>query len=249
MKVVIIEDELLSSRRLQRMLSDYNYEILANLVSVKSTIKWFKENKHPDILFLDVHLSDGLCFEIFKHVEIKSVIVFTTAFSEYSIKAFDYNSVSYLLKPINKEQLKKAIKKATVFSKNESELLVLKEAVQEYNISVFKNKFAVKLGKKIKLIDVDAVECFFSSNNITYLRSNEFNYILNSALIDLESELNPAVFFQISRKFIVNINAIKNIVSYSNSRLRLVLSSYNECEIIVSRERVKDFKKWIDGGA
>lgn len=246
MKVVIIEDELPSSRRLERMLSDYNYEILASLISVKSTIKWFKEHKHPDILFLDIHLSDGLCFEIFKHIEIKSVIVFTTAFSEYSIKAFDYNSVSYLLKPINREQLEKAIKKATVFNKNESELLVLKEAVQEYNISLFKNKFAVKLGKKIKLINVDDIECFFSSNNMTYLRSNEFNYILNSALIDLERELNPTIFFQISRKFIVNINAIKTIVSYSNSRLKLILKSYNESKIIVSRERVKDFKKWIN---
>ncbi|MDO5969381.1 LytTR family DNA-binding domain-containing protein [Flavivirga aquimarina] len=248
MKVVIIEDELLSSRRLERMLSDYNYEILASLVSVKSSIKWFKEHKHPDILFLDIQLSDGLCFEIFKHIEIKSVIVFTTAFSQYSIKAFDYNSVSYLLKPINKESLKKAIKKATVFNKNENELLALKEAVQEYNIPVFKNKFVVKLGKKIKLISTDNIECFFSSNNITYLRSNDFNYILNSALIDLENELNPAVFFQISRKFIVNMHAIKNIISYSNSRLRLVLNSYNESEIIVSRERVKDFKKWINGG-
>ena len=249
MKVVIIEDELMSSRRLERMLSDYDFEILASLVSVKSTIKWFKEHEHPDLLFLDIHLSDGLCFEIFKHVEIKSVIVFITAFSEYSIKAFDYNSVSYLLKPINKEQLEKAIKKASIFNKNESELLVLKEAVQEYNISVFKNKFAVKLGKKIKLIDVDNIECFFSSSNMTYLRSNEFNYILNPALIDLESELNPAVFFQISRKFIVNINAIKTITSFSNSRLKLILNSYNEYEVIVSRERVKGFKKWIDGGA
>lgn len=245
MKVVIIEDELLSSRRLERMLSDYNYEILASLVSVKSAIKWFKEHKHPDILFLDIHLADGLCFEIFTQVEVKSVIVFTTAFSEYSIKAFDYKSVSYLLKPINKAQLKNAIKKATVFSQNESELLALKEIVQEHNISVFKNKFAVKLGKKIKLIEANAIECFFSSNNVTYLRSNEFNYILNSALINLESELNPAMFFQINRKFIINIHAIKNISSYYNSRLKLELHSYEGAEIIVSRERVKDFKKWI----
>jgi len=245
MKVVIVEDELLSSRRLERMLHAYNYEIVTSLVSVKSAIKWFKENNHPDILFLDIHLSDGLCFEIFKCVEIKSVIVFTTAFSEYSIQAFDYNSVSYLLKPINKEQLEKAIKKATIFNKNESELLALKAAIQDYNISIFKNKFAVKLGKKIKLITVDHIECFFSSNNTTYLHSNEFNYILDSALIVLESELDPAIFFKVNRKFIIHINAIKNIISYSNSRLKLELCSYNESEVIVSRERVKDFKKWI----
>ena len=245
MKAVIIEDELLSSRRLERMLSDYNYEISASLVSVKSAIKWFKKHKHPDILFLDIHLADGLCFEIFTQVEIKSVIVFTTAFSEYSIKAFDYKSVSYLLKPIKREQLKNAIKKATVFSKNESELLALKELVQEHNISVYKNRFAVKLGNKIKLIEANSIECFFSSNNITYLRSNQFNYILNSALMNLESELNPAMFFQINRKFIVNMAAIKNIISYSNSRLKLELNTYTESEIIVSRERVKGFKKWI----
>ncbi|WNH14119.1 LytR/AlgR family response regulator transcription factor [Thalassobellus suaedae] len=245
MKTVIIEDELPSSRKLQRMLEDFNYEVLACLFSVKSAIKWFETYDHPDVLFVDIHLSDGLSFEIFKHVEIKSFIVFTTAYSEYSIKAFDYNSISYLLKPINKIQLEKAIQKATTISQNKIKLLALKEAVEENNVALYKNRFAVRIGKKLKLIETNDIECFFSSNGITYLRSNEFNYIINTALINLEGELNPSVFFQISRKCIININAIKNIVSYSNSRLKLELNSYQESEIIVSRERVKDFKKWI----
>ncbi len=246
MTVIIIEDELPSSRRLERMLSDFNYDIVTTLVSVKSAIKWLKTHPHPDILFLDIQLSDGLCFEIFKAVDVKSAIVFTTAFSEYSIKAFDYNSISYLLKPIQKTQLQKAIEKANRFYKNEKELSILKKAIENHRLSVFKNKFAVKVGKRIKLVSVDGIECFFSLDNATYLRTNTFNYIVDSSLTMLDGELNPSLFFQTSRKFIVNINAIKDIISLPNSRLRLILQSYTEFEVIVSRDRVKAFKEWID---
>jgi len=168
MKVVIIEDELASSRRLQRMLTTFNYEIVASLVSVKSAVKWFQNNAQPDVLFLDIHLADGLCFEIFKHVKITSPIVFTTAFSEYSIKAFDYNSVSYLIKPINKEQLEKAIKKANTFYKNEKELIELKEVIENENLQVYKTEFAVRIGKRIKVIKTESIDCFYSEDNASY---------------------------------------------------------------------------------
>ncbi len=245
MTVIIIEDELPSCRRLERMLSDFNYDIVTTLVSVKSAIKWFKTQPHPDILFLDIQLSDGLCFEIFKTVNVESVIVFTTAFSEYSIKAFDYNSISYLLKPIQKTQLQKAIQKANRFYNNEKELSILKKAIEDHRLSLFKNKFAVKVGKRIKLVPVDDIECFFSSNNATHLRANAINYIVDSSLMMLYGELNPSLFFQTSRKFIVNINAIEDILSLPNSRLKLILRSYGESEVVVSRERVKAFKEWI----
>ncbi len=246
MRVVIIEDELPSSRKLERMLSDFNYEITTTLVSVKSAIKWFKTQPHPDLLFLDIQLSDGLCFEIFSAVDIKSPIVFTTAFSEYSIKAFDYNSISYLLKPIQKPQLKKAIEKAKTFHDNEKELFALKAALENQKIASYKTKFAVKVGKKIKLIHTEAIECFFSLDNATYLRTDTSSYIINSALTLLEEELNPDVFFQVNRKFIINMTAIKNIVSYTNNRLKVTLNNYSELDIIVSRERTKAFKEWLD---
>ncbi len=246
MKVVIIEDELASSRRLERMLSEYDYEIIVSLVSVKSAIIWFQNNSPPDILFLDIHLSDGLCFEIFKHVEINSVIIFTTAFSEYSIKAFDYKSISYLLKPINKEQLEKALKKAKTFYKSENKFLELQGLIECYNLSQFKTKFTVRIGKKIKIIEAKNILCFFSLNNHTYLRTQGFNYILGLSLLELVNKLNPALFFRVNRKLIIKRNAIKSIVSYSNSRLKINLSSFDEFEIIVSRERVKDFKIWLN---
>ncbi|MDG1714368.1 LytTR family DNA-binding domain-containing protein [Lacinutrix sp.] len=212
MKVVIIEDELASSRRLQRMLTTFNYEIVASLVSVKSAVKWFQNNAHPDVLFLDIHLADGLCFEIFKHVKITSPIVFTTAFSEYSIKAFDYNSVSYLLKPINKERLEKAIKKANTFYKNEKELIELKEVIENENLRVYKTEFAVRIGKRIKIIKTESIDCFYSEDNASYLKSSNSNYIINEALSGLETKLNPKQFFKVNRKFIVNREAIETVV-------------------------------------
>ena len=221
MKVVIIEDELASSRRLQRMLTTFNYEIVASLVSVKSAVKWFQNNAHPDVLFLDIHLADGLCFEIFKHVKITSPIVFTTAFSEYSIKAFDYNSVSYLLKPINKERLEKAIKKANTFYKNEKELIELKEVIENENLRVYKTEFAVRIGKRIKIIKTESIDCFYSEDNASYLKSSNSNYIINEALSGLETKLNPKQFFKVNRKFIVNREAIETVVFFTNSRLKL----------------------------
>lgn len=212
MKVVIIEDELASSRRLQRMLTTFNYEIVASLVSVKSAVKWFQNNAHPDVLFLDIHLADGLCFEIFKHVKITSPIVFTTAFSEYSIKAFDYNSVSYLLKPINKERLEKAIKKANTFYKNEKELIELKEVIENENLRVYKTEFAVRIGKRIKIIKTESIDCFYSEDNASYLKSSNSNYIINEALSGLETKLNPKQFFKVNRKFIVNREATETVV-------------------------------------
>ncbi|WP_055447190.1 LytR/AlgR family response regulator transcription factor [Lacinutrix mariniflava] len=245
MKVVIIEDELASSRRLQRMLNSFNYEVLASLVSVKSAVKWFKNNEHPDVLFLDIHLADGLCFEIFKQVKITSPIVFITAFSEYSIKAFDYNSVSYLLKPINKEELEKAITKANTFYKNEKELLALKTIIENENLQVYKTEFAVRIGKKIKIIKTKTIDCFYSEDNTTYLRSYNSNYILNDALSSLETKLNSNQFFKVNRKFIINKEAIENVIAHTNSRFKIELKNYNDTKIIVSRERSKDFKKWI----
>lgn len=246
MKVVIVEDELPSSRRLERILSEFNYEILAKLVSVNSTVDWLKKNEHPDILFLDVHLSDGLCFEIFDQVEIESLIIFTTAYDQYSIKAFDYNSISYLLKPINKDQILNAMEKATTFYDNKNEFLHLKKIIEENRLSVFKNRFVVKIGKKTKIIGTNDIECFFSVYSSTYLRSNSFDYPINSSLNDLENNLDPSIFFKVNRNFIVNINAVKGIGPYLNNRLKLQLITYNEQDIIVSREKAKNFKKWIN---
>ena len=246
MKAIIIEDELPSARRLERLLGSFEIEILTKLTSIKSAVSWFNNNAQPDIIFLDIQLSDGLCFEIFNQIKITSKIIFTTAFSNYSIKAFDYNSISYLLKPINELKLKVAIVKAFKMHQTEIDLLHFEKLIRNYNVEIYKDNFAVKIGSKIKIISTTDINCFYSSNNATFIRTKETNYIINDSLTSLELDLNPKMFFRVNRTFIVHINAIKDIVAYSNSRLKLVLHSYNETEIIVSRERVKDFKNWID---
>jgi DNA-binding LytR/AlgR family response regulator len=246
MKALIIEDELPSARRIERLLEVFDIEILDKLNSVKSTVTWFKKNKQPDLIFLDIQLSDGLCFEIFNQVNISSKIIFTTAFSNYSIKAFDYNSVSYLLKPINIEKLSEAIDKAKDVHQKDEDLEKFKLLISKYQTEIYKDSFTVKVGNKIKIIKTNEVICFYSFENATYLKMDTNNYIITDSLTSLEIDLNPKEFFRVSRTFIIKKTAIKEMIKYSNSRLKLILQSYKDTEIIVSRERVKDFKNWID---
>ena len=246
MTALIIEDELPSARKLERLLNGFDIQVLGNLTSIKESISWFRNNKQPDILFLDIQLADGLCFEIFETIDISSKIIFTTAFPKYSIKAFDFDGISYLLKPINEEKLRSAIKKAKQLHQKDKNYEQLRKALQEFETEIYKTSFAVKVGKKLKIIAADEIELFYSFENATFLKSNDGNYIINQSLTSLESDLNPKFFFRVNRTYIVHINSIKDIVAYTNSRLKLILDSYNESEIIVSRERVRDFKNWID---
>jgi len=251
MNVIIIEDEKPSARRLSRMLNAIQVEAKTLLHSVEESITWFQNNEHPDLIFLDIQLSDGLSFEIFEAIEIKSAIVFTTAYDEYALQAFKLNSIDYLLKPIDEDELSKAVtkykerlpeQKAVTLDFNDIKKLLINPIDREY-----KKRFSVKIGQHLKLINIDDVECFYSENKGTYLYTNEGrNYLLDTTLEHLENELEPQIFFRINRKFFVNINAIKDMVSYTNSRLQIKLKSYNEHEVIVARERVKDFKMWLE---
>ena len=250
MNIIIIEDEKPSARRLTRMLTSIGKEVVATLYSVEESIQWFQENEHPDLILLDIQLSDGLSFEIFEQIEVKSAIIFTTAYDEYALKAFKLNSIDYLLKPIDKDELENAIVK---FSSNQ----IIKESLkvdlnQIRKLLVnpleksYKERFTVKLGQHLKMIPIDEIECFYSENKGTYIATRSKRvFLIDSTLEEIDSDLDPLKFFRVSRKFYVNINAIKDIVAYTNSRLKLVLHSYSESEIIVSREKVKNFKKWI----
>lgn len=251
MNVIIIEDEKPSARRLQRMLNAIQVEAKTLLHSVEESITWFQNHEHPDLIFLDIQLSDGLSFEIFEAIEIKSAIIFTTAYDEYALQAFKLNSIDYLLKPIDEDELAKAVtkykerlpnQKAVTLDFNDIKKLLINPIDREY-----KKRFSVKVGQHLKLINIDDIECFYSENKGTYLYTNEGrNYLLDTTLEHLENELEPQLFFRINRKFFVNINAIKDMVSYTNSRLQIKLKSYNEHEVIVARERVKDFKMWLE---
>lgn len=251
MNVLIIEDEKPSARRLNRMLSSLGVEVNEMLHSVEEAVTWFKTHTHPDLIFLDIQLSDGLSFEIFDQVAVKSAIIFTTAFDEYALQAFKLNSVDYLLKPIDDEDLEKAVLKFKERTPQPQNVALNFEDIRKLLGATavereYKKRFTTKIGQHIKMISIDEIECFYSENKGTYVGTVDGrNYLLDTTLELLENDLEPETFFRVSRKFYVNINAIADIIAYTNSRLKIKLNKWDEQEIIVSRERVKDFKTWI----
>jgi two-component system, LytTR family, response regulator LytT len=254
MKTIIIEDEKPAARLLQRKLEKLNVRAEVMLNSVQEAIEWFSSNEHPDLIFLDIQLSDGLSFELFEKVEIKSAVIFTTAYDEYALRAFKLNSIDYLLKPIDEEELSVSISKfKTHFLKSKEEIFTsqidfekIKKMFQNSFDQNSKKRFTVKIGQHLKVISTDEIECFFSENKGTYIHTfDNRNYLIDSTLEVLEQELEAKDFYRISRKYIISIKAIKEIVVFSNSRLRVILPTFKEEEVIVSREKVSDFKNWI----
>jgi len=248
-KVIIIEDEKPAARRLQRMLSRLNIETETMLHSVAEAVNWFNSNDHPDLIFLDIQLSDGISFEIFEKVEINSAVIFTTAYDEYALKAFKLNSVDYLLKPIDEEELANAVAKFKEnYLKNSPQIdfNVFRKILETGSKPDYKTRFTIQVGQHLKIIPANEVCCFYSENKASYLTTTSGrNYPVDVSLENLEKELNPEKFFRINRKSIVNIDCIEDIISYTNSRLEIKVKAFNEFQLIVSRERVRDFKKWI----
>ncbi|MBP2282566.1 DNA-binding LytR/AlgR family response regulator [Flavobacterium sp. CG_23.5] len=255
MTTIIIEDEKPAARLLQRKLEKLNIEVGVMLHSVEESIEWFAKNEQPDLIFLDIQLSDGLSFEIFEHFvseqrAIKSAIIFTTAYDEYALRAFKLNSIDYLLKPIDEDDLEIAVSKFKARLPKQESLQLDFEQIKKMLSNPFdknyKKRFTVKIGQHLKVIATDEIECFFSENKGTYIHTfDNRNYLIETTLEFLEQELDPADFFRVSRKFIIPLKAIKEIVVYSNSRLKVILPSYKEDEVIVSREKVSDFRTWI----
>ncbi len=233
------------------MLNALGFETNTMLHSVEESIEWFQNNTQPDLIFLDIQLSDGLSFEIFETLQINSAVIFTTAYDEYALQAFKLNSIDYLLKPIDNDDLKTAVEKfkhrtpqkqSVTLDFNDIKRLLVNPIEREY-----KKRFSVKVGQHLKLINIDDIECIYSQNKGTYAHTKEGrDYLLDQTLDQLQDELQPYVFFRISRKFYININAIKDIISYTNSRLQIKLNNYSEQDVIVARERVKDFKNWLE---
>lgn len=251
MKVLIIEDEKPAARRMSRLLSKFDIAVMAMLHSVKESIAWFENNPSPDLIFLDIQLSDGLSFEIFDHIKVSSAIIFTTAYDEYALQAFKLNSIDYLLKPIDDLELEAAIAKYRDLKPDTQKLALDFDDIRKLLVNPvereYKSRFISRVGQYLKIISADEVICFYSENKGTYAATVEGrNYLLDTTLENLESELEPKIFFRVSRKFFININHIKDIISYSNSRLKIKLNHFNGQEIIVSRERVKDFKLWLE---
>lgn len=254
MKTIIIEDEKPAARLLQRKLEKLNVRVEVMLHSVQEAIEWFSKNEHPDLIFLDIQLSDGLSFELFEKIEIQSAVIFITAYDEYALRAFKLNSIDYLLKPIDEDELVVSISKFKAhFLKSKEEILTsqmdfekIKKIFQNSFEQDFKKRFTVKIGHHLKVISIDEIECFFSENKGTYIHTfNNRDYLLGSTMEQLETELDGNDFFRVSRKFIVPMKAIKEIQIFSNSRLKVILPSYKDDEVIVSREKVQEFKTWL----
>ncbi|RZK61930.1 MAG: response regulator transcription factor [Pedobacter sp.] len=250
MDVIIIEDEKPAARLLQRKLQKLDVEARVMLHSVEEAVAWFKANRHPDLIFLDIQLSDGLSFEIFDAIDIASAVIFTTAYDEYALRAFKLNSIDYLLKPIDEDELETAVAKYKTHNSKPQNLSVDFEEIRRMLVNpaekTYKKRFTIKMGQHLKMINIEDAECFYSENKGTYMHTlDNRDYLLDCTLEQLETELDPKDFYRVSRKFIISIKEIKDIVVYTNSRLKVVLPTYKEDEVIVSRERVSDFREWL----
>jgi len=250
MNVIIIEDEKPAARLLQRKLQKLDITAGTMLHSVEEAVQWFTVNEHPDLIFLDIQLSDGLSFEIFDKVNISSAIIFTTAYDEYALRAFKLNSIDYLLKPIDEDDLETAVNKFKERQPKVQPMALdfeqIKRMLTNPAEKAYKKRFTIKMGQHLKMINIEDAECFYSENKGTYIHTADGrDYLLENTLEQLETELDPKQFFRVSRKFIVHITAIKDIVVYTNSRLKVILPTYKDDEVIVSRERVNDFREWL----
>ena len=247
MKVIIIEDEPYAIEKLRLMLSKINAEIdiIAVGNSVSDAVKIINNNKDIDLAFYDIQLSEGISFSIFDKVDVQFPVIFTTAYDNHAIRAFKHNSIDYLLKPIRISDLQNAIDKYNTLWKptNSKDL---KEQLIDFKSDTYKNRFTVKVGEHIRIVKIENISCFYSFEKGTFIQTyDNRNYIIDYSLEDLSHKLDPNKFHRVNRKYIINIEAIKDIISYTNSRLKIKLKTSIQEDIIVSRERIKGFKDWI----
>lgn len=254
MKVLIVEDEPYAQNELKRLLvkSEFSIEVLDCLDSVEDTVSWLEQNIPPDLMFLDIQLSDGLSFEIFNHVEVKTPVIFTTAFDEYAIQAFKVNSVDYLLKPVKLEELTFALEKyLSIAQKDESRKSGLQleqiEKLLEIHKPKYKSRFLTKMGDRILYVEVKDIAYFRAEDNEVMLttKSNK-RYIVDYSLDQLMGFLDPEGFFRANRSYIISLNSIGKISKYFNSRLHLELDPATDDQVLISRVKVPEFMEWMD---
>ncbi|MER2999494.1 LytR/AlgR family response regulator transcription factor [Pontibacter populi] len=254
MRVLIIEDEELAARKLAMLVKRYDpvIEVVDILDSVKAAVAWFKECPAPDLVFLDIHLADGLSFEIFREIKLYTPIIFTTAYDEYALKAFELNSVDYLLKPVSPEDIARSLDKYKILhpEKRPNQLPAQMENLLRTMLQPqpqFKERFLVKVGQKILSLSVNDVAYFYSDERLVLIMTHDQQKLpVDYTLDELTELLDPNVFFRVSRQFIVKFEAIAAMYAYSNSRIKLSLHPIEPKEVIVSGEKAGTFKKWLD---
>jgi DNA-binding LytR/AlgR family response regulator len=253
MKILIVEDEPLAAAQLAAHISALrpNAEIMAVCDTVTSAVDWLRNNQVPDLSFFDIHLGDGLSFEIFDLIEFTSPVIFITAYDQYALQAFKVNSVDYLLKPIEREELAKSLAKFEKLSLPKVSGItpkILEEIVSSLKKKSFKERFLVKVGVHLKVLETKDILYFYSFDKASFAKSSDGkDYLLDQSLEVIEGLISTAHFFRINRKYIVALKSINEAVAYSNSPLKLKVSHAVDDDFLVAREKVKDFKKWLEG--
>ena len=248
MKALIIEDEDIASRRLKQLIEELapNCQILDQISSVESGHLWFENNELPDLIFLDIQLNDGYGFDIIDKLDKHPPIIFTTAYNEYAIRGFKYNGLDYLLKPIDKTELRKALEKYTETTQDRNNFSDI-ESIRHLFKKEYKKRFIVKVGNQFNSFKVEDIAYFMADEGVIFLYSNSGHKSPIEYTIDqLESILDPVQFFRINRKFMISVNCVAEIHTYYNSRLLLKIHPKQEEQVIVSRERTSNFKRWLD---
>ncbi len=244
MKYIILEDEMIAAQRLTRMVKELrpDYENVGIFESVEELAGHLLTEGQPDILFLDIQVADGNSFELFNIMEVKSKVIFTTAYSEYAVNAFRHNAIDYLMKPINAEELSAALQKLSWFDPVKN-----KELTEHF--TEFKNRFLIKFGSKLTIVNADDIAYIYSENKIGYfVQKNGQRIASDYKLQDLESQLNPKLFFRVNRQFIVHIDSIAQMNTYSKARINLRLIPEFKEDIIISTEKTPEFKEWLRQG-
>lgn len=254
MKILIIEDEQLAADHLTTLIHRYDadIEIIAHLDSVREAITFFDTEAAPDLAFFDIQLADGLSFDIFEKTEVNCPIIFTTAYDEYALRAFKVNSIDYLLKPIDLEELTQAfdqfykLKREDKVVEKTPDLALIQQAMQMMT-KQYKTRFIIKVGAKINSVPIDNILYFYSEHRTTYVKTKDGKkHAIDYTLEQLEGLLDPKIFFRLNRKFMAAFPAIKEVLTYSNSRLKVELVNLEKEDVLVGRDKVRDFKNWLD---
>ena len=253
MTILIIEDEELAVKRLKGILKEVapTAIVVADTDSIESSVEWLQKNTAPDLILMDIELNDGQSFEIFDLVEVKSTVIFTTSYDEYAIKAFKVNSADYLLKPIEKEDLAAALKKYEGLKEHYSSShsiveQLIKGLQQSMHLREYRNRFLVKQGSKLMSVNVSDIAYFYTDGRLNYFKTNDNKkFVIDYSLEELDTMLEPGTYFRINRSFSVSVTSVAKIDDFFGQRLILDLKPAIEKEVLVSRERVTDFKKWM----
>jgi DNA-binding LytR/AlgR family response regulator len=250
MNVFIVEDEHIAAEKLRALLQalDHDINIVGHAKSIVEGCRLIKELDRIDLAFFDIQLEDGLSFSILEQIKTTFPIVFTTAYDDYAIRAFDHHSIAYLLKPIQKSDLEKALEKLRSTQQIIDYSEILLTAIREARKPEYKQRFTVKVGDKIRLFDVNEIACFYSRDKGTFLFTKAGKQFLVDFPLDrLEVLIDPLQFYRVNRKHFIHVSAIEKVIQHSNSRQKIILQPAFDEDIIVARERVKDFKNWLEG--